>query len=100
MSEATREGADPFTKVKAMISDMLVKLEKEGKEEASHKAYCDKEMAETKTKTGELKYDIEKYTVKIDKAKAKSAELKQEVATLQSDLAELAKSQAEADKVR
>merc|ERR1719379_2941425 len=100
MSDATRQGADPFKKVKAMIGEMLEKLEKEGAEEASHKAYCDKEMAETKTKTGELKYDIEKLTAKIDKAKAKSAELKQEVATLQSDLASLAKTQMEADKVR
>jgi len=93
-------GADPFVKVKTLISDMIARLVKEGGEEAEHKAYCDKEMAETKQKMGELKYDLEKLGSKIDKASAASANLKDEVATLSRELSQMAIQQAEADTVR
>merc|ERR1719379_287681 len=53
-------GEDPFAKVKALISDMIERLVKEGAAEADHKAWCDEEMAKTKKKKGELEYDIEK----------------------------------------
>merc|ERR1719335_1293274 len=93
-------GEDPFVKVKSLISDMIERLVKEGSEEASHKAWCDEEMAKTAKKRSELKYDIEKLTTKIDKAKAMSAKLKEEVAELQKEIAEITKSQAESDKIR
>jgi hypothetical protein len=97
---STSMGEDPFAKVKALIADMIDRLVKEGSEEASHKAWCDEEMAKTKKKRGELQYDIEKLTTKIDKAKAMSTKLKEEVAELHKEIAEIAKSQAESDKIR
>jgi chromosome segregation ATPase len=93
-------GADPFAKVKKLISTMIERLQKEAGDDASHKEYCDKEFAETAQKTGELKHDIDNYAAKLDKAKSESATLKEEVANLQSELAEIAKSQANADAVR
>lgn len=93
-------GEDPFAKVKALISDMIERLQKEAGEESTHKAYCDKEMADTKIKVSELKYDVEKLTSKIDKAKADSANLKDEVATLQRELVKIATSQVDANALR
>merc|ERR1719311_1755439 len=91
---------DPFAKVKGLISDMIEKLLAEAEADATEKAYCDKEMAETEAKKADKEAAIEKLTTSIDSMTAKSAKLKEEVATLQKELAALAKAQAEMDKLR
>jgi hypothetical protein len=92
--------ADPFGKVRSLITDLIAKLEAEAEAEATEKAWCDEQMAKTEAKKSELEEDVEKLTTKIDQATAKSAELKEEVKTLQEELAALAKEQAEMDKIR
>merc|ERR1719499_1227264 len=94
------DGADPFGKVKGLISDLIAKLEAEADAEATEKAYCDDQLAKTEAKQTELEDDIAKLTSKINQASAASAALKAEVKQLQADLAEIAKEQAEMDKVR
>merc|ERR1719197_595385 len=69
-------------------------------EDATEKAYCDKETSETTEKKERNEAEIEKLTTKINQAKLHSAKLKEEVATLQEELANLAKSQAEMDGMR
>merc|ERR1740120_56356 len=101
MGAVLRSGADdPFGKVKGLISDMIAKLDDQMGAEATEKAYCDKELAETKTKKADKSAEIAKLTASIDKASARSAELKSEVAKLQNALAKLAASQADMDKIR
>merc|ERR1719281_1879272 len=95
-----RDGADPFAKVKGLISDMITKLTKEAEEEATEKAYCDEQMAKTEAKKAELDDTIAKLSNKIDQAASRSASLKDEVVQLEADLAALAKSQSEMDKIR
>merc|ERR1719213_625892 len=93
-------GADPFGKVKGLIKDMIERLLAEAEADATEKAFCDKEMAETTAKKDDNTDKIEALTTKINKMSADSAKLKEEVAVLQKELAELAKTQAEMDKLR
>jgi hypothetical protein len=100
MKYGGRDGANPFGKVKGLISEMIAKLEKEAESEATEKAYCDEQMAKTEAKKAELDADIAKLSNKIDRAASSSAQLKDDVKQLQAELAELAKMTAEMDSVR
>jgi len=92
--------ADIFAKVKDLVRDMISKLESEGEADATEKAFCDKELAETNLKKDDKSSEIEKLTAKIESQKSTSAKLKEQVATLQAELAQLTRSQAEMDKIR
>jgi len=92
--------SDPFGKVKAMIGDMIKKLEDSASTDATEKAYCDEEMSKTGQKKMELDYDIEKLTTKIDQASSRGTQLKAEVKELQAELANMAHEQAEAQSMR
>jgi len=93
-------GENPFAKVKGLIRSMIATLEQDAAGDASHKAYCDKQTAETQAKKDEATAEIEKLSTKIDLAKTKSEKLREEVADLQKELAQLASSQGEMTKVR
>merc|ERR550537_1363513 len=100
MKYGAKDGADPFGKIKGLISDMIAKLEKEAEAEATEKAYCDEQTAKTEAKKGELDDTISKLTNKVDRAASRSASLKEEVVQLESELAALAKTQSEMDSIR
>jgi len=100
MRSKSQNGEDPFSKVKGLIRSMIEKLLQEAEADATEKAFCDKEMAETEEKKADKESDIEKLSTQIDSMSAKSSKLKQEVAELEKELAALAKSQAEMDKLR
>jgi len=97
---ASMLGADPFAKIKGLIQEMIEKLEEEAAKEAAHKAFCDKEMKETKAKKEDKETDLDDLTTKIDKATAKIAKLTEEIATLEEELGAIAAAQKEADKIR
>merc|ERR1740130_2643291 len=88
MNSAIRLGGgeqDVFGKVKGLISDMIATLESEAEEDATQKAWCDKETAEATAKKDELTAESDKLSTKIAQDKAASAKLKEETATLQSE---------------
>jgi len=97
---ASMMGEDPFAKIKGLISEMIEKLEAEAAKEAAHKAFCDKEMSETKAKKEEKESDLDTLGTKIDKATSKIAKLKEEIATLTEELGAIAAAQKEADEIR
>merc|ERR550537_463918 len=83
-----------------MIQEMIEKLVEEAGKEAEHKAYCDKEMGETKVKKEDMTDEVDDLQVKIDKATSKIAKLKQDIQTLSQELAKIAEEQQTADKIR
>merc|ERR1719183_1212569 len=97
---ATGDKADIFAKIKGLITDMIAKLESEAEKDATQKAWCDKELAETNQKKDTKTAEIAKLTAKIDSDSSKSKQLKSQVAELQAQLGELTRSQAEMDRVR
>eukprot|EP00429_Kryptoperidinium_foliaceum_P017651 CAMPEP_0176044520 /NCGR_PEP_ID=MMETSP0120_2-20121206/22096_1 /TAXON_ID=160619 /ORGANISM="Kryptoperidinium foliaceum, Strain CCMP 1326" /LENGTH=700 /DNA_ID=CAMNT_0017377925 /DNA_START=69 /DNA_END=2171 /DNA_ORIENTATION=+ len=104
MASAMRLGGgssnDPFAKVKQLITDMIVSLERDAKTDATHKAYCDKEMQETAQKKLEKSHDVDKLTTQLDSMSSKSVQLKQDIAATQNAISELTRAQAEATKIR
>merc|ERR1719208_574342 len=103
LASAVQLGAgtsDIFGKVKGLIADMIERLESEAQEDASHKAYCDKELSESNAKKEDKTAEISKLSSKIDQMSARSAQLKEEVAGLNKALAALAKAGAEMAQIR
>jgi ElaB/YqjD/DUF883 family membrane-anchored ribosome-binding protein len=91
---------DPFAKVRNMVSSMIARMEEEASKEADHKAYCDKEMAETQAKLDDKNDDISKVSTKVDQQSAESAKLVDEINTLQEELSDIVQSQKSMDEIR
>merc|ERR1712050_667661 len=66
----------------------------------TEKAFCDKELSETRAKKAEHETTIKKLSNKIDQASSRSAKLKEEVADLQKSVSKLKASQLEMDQMR
>merc|ERR1719463_646025 len=92
--------SDPFVKIRGLIEDMIAKLLKEAEEEATQKAFCDKEMGASKKSQAEKSATIEKLQTRIDGAEATIAELTEAVKTLEAEISAIDKAQAEATSIR
>lgn len=100
MSYGTRDGADPFAKVKGLLRALMTKLQKQARDEATEHQFCTGEMAKTKAKQDELNSDIAQLKTKIDTAVASSVALKQEVKEFQAESSDIRKRQALMDSAR
>lgn len=81
--------ADPLAKVKTMIEQLVVKLNEQGKAEATKQAWCETELSTTK-QTQDAKSDgVESLTAEMDQLKASIAKLGDETTTLATELSEL-----------
>jgi len=92
--------SDPFVKIRGLIEDMIAKLVKEAEEDATHEAFCQKEMGASKKAQDDKQMKVDKYKVRIDKAATEVATLTEDVKTLEKEVAEIDKAQAEATEIR
>jgi len=100
MQLANVASSDPFVKIRGLIEDMIAKLLKEAEEEATQKAFCDKEMGASRKSEAQKTATIDKLQTRIDGNSATIAELEDAVKTLEAEVAEIDKAQAEATKIR
>merc|ERR1719386_491676 len=83
-----------------MTQDKINKLEEEAAADQTHKAYCDKELAEANEKVADKKAEVEKISTRLEQKTSNSAKVKEEVATLEAELAQMVKEKVEADTIR
>merc|ERR1719506_3513218 len=95
-----RLAADPFAKVKDMIQEMVEKLLQEQAQESEHKAWCDTEMAKTKSSLDVKTDRVEELATRLEKTKAESAKLKREGADLMAEIQALDTAVKEATAMR
>merc|ERR1719482_146330 len=100
MQLASVASSDPFVKIRGLIEDMIAKLLKEAQEEATQKAFCDKEMGASKTSEAQKTATIDKLQTRIDGNEAKIAELTDAIKTLEAEVADIDKAQSEATAIR
>merc|ERR1719355_79597 len=100
ISLAYRAASDPFGKVRSMIEDMIAKLLQEAAEEATQKAFCDKEIGESKASKDEKQGKLDKTNSRLEKAESTIATLTEQVTTLSAEIAESDKALADATALR
>merc|ERR1719191_2317051 len=83
-----------------MIEDMIAKLLQEAAEEATQKAFCDKEIGESMTSKADKEGKLEKVNARLEKAESSMATLTEESSKLSEEVAENDKAMADATAIR
>merc|ERR1719156_422477 len=97
---ALRMQADPFVKVKKLISDLIQRLVQEAADEATKKGWCDTEMGKA-TKTRDQNFDkTVELNANLMSLEAQKASLEEEISTLTVELADLNDSLTKTTKFR
>jgi len=97
---AVRSEDDPFTKVKKMIKDLIVRLMEEANEESEHKGWCDTELGTNEQTRKEKTENVETLHAEIDQLEASIAKLTEDITELTKQVAELDAAMAKATKLR
>jgi len=100
VSLAYRAASDPFGKVRSMIEDMIAKLLQEAAEEATQKAFCDKEIGESTASKDEKQGKLDKVNSRLEKAESTIATLTEQVTVLSKEVADSDAALAEATALR
>jgi len=97
---AVRVQDDPFSKVKKMIKDLIVRLMEEANEEAEHKGWCDTELSTNEQTRKEKTEAVEMLHAEIDELKSSIAQLSEDITDLSKAVAELDQAMATATEQR
>merc|ERR1719478_776661 len=97
---AYRAAADPFGKIRGMIEDMIAKLLEEAAAEATQKAFCDKEIGESKKVKADKVGKLDKVNARLEKSQSATATLTEDVSKLSAEVAENDKAMSAATEVR
>merc|ERR1712190_623039 len=97
---AQHASEDPFTKVKKMIKDLIVRLMEEANDEAEHKGWCDTELSTNEQTRKEKTEAVETLHAEIDQLEASIQKLTQDIAALTEAVAALDAAMAKATKLR
>merc|ERR1740121_3111743 len=97
---SVRVADDPFTKVKKMIKDLIVRLMEEANDEAEHKGWCDTELSTNEQTRKEKTEAVETLHAEIDELEASIQKLTQDISELTEAVAALDAAMAKATKLR
>jgi len=97
---AVRARDDPFSKVKKMIKDLIMRLMEEASEEAQHKGWCDTELAEIEQDRSSRSSLVERLTSEIDETQSSVSKLASELSEHSEQLGELQTNTAQETKMR
>jgi len=100
MELASSAAADPFEKIKGLISDMIAKLVTEASEEATQKSFCDEEKAKSAKEQSDKSMRSDDLQSRLDTATAAQASRNKDISELQKEIAELDASVSSATKLR
>jgi len=92
--------ADPFAKVRSLISDMIAKLTAEANEEATQKAFCDEEKTKSSAEKDKKSMKVDQLQNRIDTATSTIASLQEKAKELQEETASIDKATKEASRIR
>lgn len=100
VSLARRAAEDPFPKVRAMIEEMIAKLLAEAAEETEQKAFCDKEIGESKTSQADKQQKFSTVEARIGRLNSREARLSDQIAKISAEIADIDSAVQEATEVR
>jgi len=100
VSLAYRAASDPFGKIRSMVEDMIAKLLQEAAEEATQKAFCDKEIGESEASKEEKGDKLDNINSRLEKAQSTIASLTEQVTALSREVADSDAAMAEATALR
>merc|ERR1719324_1988629 len=86
---ADKLAADPFSKVKKLIEDMITRLLEEANADAEKEGFCDKELGTSKITRDKLTAEIDELDAAIEEGKAMIMKLTEDIATLTKEVGEL-----------